>query len=254
MICSSPGLILKIFPYSNTSIICHAFTQEHGRLNFIAKGIRKPKNPLLSILQPFNLIDFQYYYKKNRSMQLIKEADIVASFNHIRKDLSTIIMSGAILNIINKTFEDEYPHEIIFRLIHKTLGNLSQNHTHNKISFIFFLFHLSKQLGFMPNIDLCINCNGLFKNDAIFSANSSSLVCVDCNIHQTSDADMVVNYEILVLLTLINQTHIKQISDLDVSNQSLIALYAFLIFFMKTNIPAMHNIKGLSELTKLYHA
>ena len=45
----------------------------------------------------------------------------------------------------------------------------------------------------------------------------------------------------------------KQISDLDVSNQSLIALYAFLIFFMKTNIPAMHNIKGLSELTKLYH-
>ena len=65
---------------------------------------------------------------------------------------------------------------------------------------------------------------------------------------------MGVNYETLVLLTLINQTHIKQISDLDVSNQSLIALYAFLIFFMKTNIPAMHNIKGLSELTKLYHA
>ena len=82
MIHSSQGIILKVFPYSNTSLICNVFTKEHGKLTFIAKGIRKPKNPLLSILQPFNLLEFQYYYKKNRSMQLIKEADILISLKH----------------------------------------------------------------------------------------------------------------------------------------------------------------------------
>ena len=68
------------------------FTKEHGKLTFIAKGIRKPKSPLLSILQPFNLLEFQYYYKKNRSMQLIKEADILISFLQLRDYLSTIII------------------------------------------------------------------------------------------------------------------------------------------------------------------
>ena len=118
MISSSQGIILKVFPYSNTSVILNVFTEDFGKLTFIAKGIRKPKNPLLSILQPFNLLEFQYYYKKNRSMQLIKDADILISFDHLRSDLKSIFFASTILNIINRTFEQEYPNSIIFRLIY----------------------------------------------------------------------------------------------------------------------------------------
>ena len=46
MISSSQGIILKVFPYSNTSVILNVFTEDFGKLTFIAKGIRKPKNPL----------------------------------------------------------------------------------------------------------------------------------------------------------------------------------------------------------------
>ena len=56
MLLSSKGLVLKVFPYSDTSIISNIFTDDYGKLTFIVKGIRKPKKPLLSILQPFNLI------------------------------------------------------------------------------------------------------------------------------------------------------------------------------------------------------
>ena len=38
MILSSKGIILKVFPYSNTSIICNVFTDSHGKLTFIAKN------------------------------------------------------------------------------------------------------------------------------------------------------------------------------------------------------------------------
>ena len=48
MILSSQGVILKVFPYSNTSTICNVFTNDHGKLTFIAKGVRKPKNVYLS--------------------------------------------------------------------------------------------------------------------------------------------------------------------------------------------------------------
>ena len=99
MIISSQGIILKVFPYSNTSVICNVFTDNYGKLTFIAKGVRKPKNPLLSVLQPFNLLELQYYYKKSRSMQLIKEADIIISFDYIRTNFSSIIIGSNIITI-----------------------------------------------------------------------------------------------------------------------------------------------------------
>tara|TARA_B110001454_G_scaffold217261_2_gene242180 strand:- start:352 stop:1119 length:768 start_codon:yes stop_codon:yes gene_type:complete len=254
LIVSSQGIILKIFPYSNTSIICNVFTKEHGKLTFIAKGIRKPKNPLLSILQPFNLLEFNYYYKKNRSMHLIKEADILFSFNHLRNNFSTILIGSTILNIINRLFEEGYPEEVIFRLTYKTLNQLSSNKQHSKILFIFFLFHLSKQLGFMPNFERCYSCNILFKHDVIFSLRSNSLICSNCNIHNTLETDFVISYESLSKCALINKTHINSIIDIKISFLHLKELFNFLIAFMNSNMNHMHKIKSIKEITKIYHA
>ena len=220
MLLSSKGLVLKVFPYSNTSVICNIFTDDYGKLTFIVKGIRKPKKPLLSILQPFNLIELQYYYKKDRGIQLIKEADIVISFERLRNNFSTIIIGSTILNIINKVFEKEYSNEIIFRLIYKILNKLSHIDAHNKIYFIFFIFHLNKQLGFMPTVNEVKNA--IADDGALF-------------------------------LDQINETHIDKLLDIDINSNLLKKTYNFLIFFMKCHIHSMSNMKGLEQIEKIYN-
>ena len=64
MIAESQGVILKVFPYSNTSVILNVFTKERGKLTFIAKGIRKPKNGTsartLKISNIINSTTFQF--------------------------------------------------------------------------------------------------------------------------------------------------------------------------------------------------
>jgi DNA repair protein RecO (recombination protein O) len=220
LLLSSKGLILKVFPYSDTSIICNIFTDDYGKLTFIVKGIRKPKQPLLSILQPFNLIELQYYYKKDRGIQLIKEADIIISFEKLRKNFSTIIIGSTILNIINKVFEKEYSNDIIFRLIYQILNKLSDINYHNKIFFIFFIFHLNKQLGFMPNIDKVKN--GINQKGVFF-------------------------------LNQINETHIDELLNIKIDSDTLKKTYNFLIFFMKHHIHSMNNIKGLKQIENFYN-
>jgi len=220
LLLSSKGLVLKVFPYSNTSVICNIFTDDYGKLTFIVKGIRKPKKPLLSILQPFNLIELQYYYKKDRGIQLIKEADIVISFEKLRNNFSTIIIGSTILNIINKVFEKEYSNEIIFRLIYKTLNKLSDIDAHNKIYFIFFIFHLNKQLGFMPTINEVKNA--IADNGSLF-------------------------------LDQINETHIDELLNINIDSTLLKKTYNFLIFFMRHHIHSMSNIKGLDQIEKIYN-
>ena len=220
MLLSSKGLVLKVFPYSNTSIICNIFTNNYGKLTFIVKGIRKPKQPLLSIIQPFNLIELQYYYKKDRGIQLIKEADIIISFEKLRNNFSTIIIGSTILNIINKVFEKEYSNDIIFRLIYKTLNKLSGINYNNKLYFIFFIFHLNKQLGFMPDMD---------------------------------EIKIRINNEGTIFLNQINETHIDELLNIEINNEILKKTYNFLIFFMKHHVYSMNNIKGLDQIEKIYN-
>ena len=220
MLLSSKGLVLKVFPYSDTSIISNIFTDDYGKLTFIVKGIRKPKKPLLSILQPFNLIELQYYYKRDRGIQLIKEADIIISFEKLRNNFSTIIIGSTILNIINKVFEKEYSNDVVFRLIYKTLNKLSDINYHNKIYFLFFIFHLNKQLGFMPNID---------------------------------EAKNEINQKGAFFLDQINETHIDELLTIEIDSDTLKKTYNFLIFFMKYHINSMGNIKGLEQIEKIYN-
>ena len=42
----------------------------------------------------------QYYYKKKRGIQLIKEADILISFDKLRGNLISITIASNLLNII----------------------------------------------------------------------------------------------------------------------------------------------------------
>ena len=220
MLVESKGLILKVFPYSNTSTICNIFTNNFGKLTLMVKGIRKPKKPLLSIIQPFNLVEIQYYYKKSRGIQLVKEADIIISFDKLRTNFNSILFGSIILGIINKVFEKEYPNEIIFRLICKTLNQLSKDNYKNKIMFLFFLYHLNKQLGFMPTI----------KNNSELSESSK------------------------IFLNNINKTHINDIFDINVMDDNLLESYYFIIHFMKTHINYMSNLKGLEKIENIYNA
>jgi len=220
LLVESKGLILKVFPYSNTSVICNIFTNNFGKLTLMVKGVRKPKKPLLSIIQPFNLVEIQYYYKKSRGIQLVKEADIIISFDKLRTNFDSILFGSIILGIINKVFEKEYPNEIIFRLICKTLNQLHKDNNKNKIMFLFFLYHLNKQLGFMPTI----------KNNSELSDSSK------------------------FFLNDINKTHINDIFNINVMDDNLLESYYFIIHFMKIHINYMTNLKGLEKIEKIYNA
>jgi DNA repair protein RecO (recombination protein O) len=48
-----PAFILHSRPYRETSVLLDLFTQEHGRLTAVAKGVRTSRSRLKSMLQPF---------------------------------------------------------------------------------------------------------------------------------------------------------------------------------------------------------
>ncbi len=50
------AFVLRTVPFTESSLIVDSFTRGHGRLNLMAKGARRIKSKLRSVLQPFQLI------------------------------------------------------------------------------------------------------------------------------------------------------------------------------------------------------
>ena len=46
------ALLVRRIPYSDTSLICHFFTEQHGRIALMARGARRPKSSFRASLEP----------------------------------------------------------------------------------------------------------------------------------------------------------------------------------------------------------
>jgi len=87
MLIATDAIILKVTPYSETSLIVRILTQEIGKVTVIAKGARRPKSGFSAMLDPMNLVHCHFYYKDSRDIQTLKEVSISSSSSIIRTSL-----------------------------------------------------------------------------------------------------------------------------------------------------------------------
>ncbi len=54
------ALLLRRIPYSDTSLVCHFLTQEHGRIALMARGARRAKSPFRGALEPLYVLNIRW--------------------------------------------------------------------------------------------------------------------------------------------------------------------------------------------------
>ena len=94
-----------------------------------------------------------FYYNENRSLHLISGADYCKSFQSIYNDMEKMQIGFRIVELINKTTEDQHASESMFSLLAESLDNLNSA-TKNYINLLFnFELRLAKILGFELDIE-----------------------------------------------------------------------------------------------------
>ena len=92
MIISTNAIVLKTIRYGDSSIISRLYTETHGKIVVIAKGVWKPKNTTGPIMEPMNHIHLHYYDKSSREIQILKNASLISQFSLLRSNLEKIII------------------------------------------------------------------------------------------------------------------------------------------------------------------
>jgi DNA repair protein RecO (recombination protein O) len=117
-----PAFVLHHRPYRETSVILDLFTQDHGRIAAVAKGVRQSNSRLRALLQPFIPL-FVSWQGKSELMSLTT-AEPNGMPNRLKGES---VLSGLYLNeLLMRVLHKQDPHPALYTIYHQTLLELQQ--------------------------------------------------------------------------------------------------------------------------------
>ena len=151
MITNSTAIVLKRFPYSETSVIARCFVRDLGKVSFIVHGARRKKSPMSAYFQPTNCLDLVFYFKESRDLHTISKASFSRSWKFISTDLKKIAYSMAMIEITDKCLTEYDAHPDLYDALERALITVENQENQLNLAYWFYQFQLLTILGFKPD-------------------------------------------------------------------------------------------------------
>lgn len=150
MIESATGLILRIWPLTETSLIVEWLTAEAGRMSTSAKGARRPRSPFLGKLDVFYEADFTFSRSHRSELHTLREVRLRATHDALRRDLGRLAQAAYCARLIEQTTETDTPVPRIYELMRGVVNHLDTHPAQPQLIFAFEL-KLLRELGLQPD-------------------------------------------------------------------------------------------------------
>lgn len=99
------GIILRVYHYSDTSLIVHTLTDHLGLISFIAKGAKRLKSPFAGKLDIFYHCQFELVLSKRNDLHTLKEVQLVSSHPLITQNYDLLCAATECTKTIEKVLE-----------------------------------------------------------------------------------------------------------------------------------------------------
>ncbi len=155
MILQTKGIVFQSVKYGDTSLVVKIFTEELGLQSYMVKGVRSKRAKLKpSLFEPLTLLDMEVYYKPNQNLHYIREARVDNPWHHIpfSNEKQSILLF--LDEILYKCVREELPNKELFTWIYHSMIWFDLEEEHFLNFHLFFLFQLSRFLGFYPKSDV----------------------------------------------------------------------------------------------------
>lgn len=114
---STHGIILRVRPLTETSLIVHWLTPDLGRIATVAKGARRPKSPFGGKLDLFYAVDFSFSRSRRSELHLLRDASLKETHGAIRQDMMKLRQASYAAAFLEQATEEETPLPEFFELI-----------------------------------------------------------------------------------------------------------------------------------------
>lgn len=194
------ALVLRIFPWSETSCIANIYTRDFGKLSVLAKGARRPKSPFEAALDLLSICRVVFIPKSGDALDLLTEAKLLRRFRAGSADLMRLYSGYYVAELLDRLTDKGDEQRELFELAEATLTALADPELELRAVVLRLELQMLRMVGHLPSWNVCAQCGEAVPSDegATFGLLASGVLCERCR----SGSRFMVHLPLVVRQTL----------------------------------------------------
>jgi DNA repair protein RecO (recombination protein O) len=174
----SEAIVISHKDWGEADRMLWLYTRKLGKVQAIAKGVRKMRSRKAGHLEPFTCSNLMF--ARGRTFLIVTQAETVAPFLDLREDLLKVGYAAYISELLDRFTYEEDDNQLIYQLLKDTLTRID-GEPEPYPAVRYFEIHLLDLLGYKPELTNCVNCDSLIQpEDQFFSISLGGVVCPRC--------------------------------------------------------------------------
>jgi DNA repair protein RecO (recombination protein O) len=120
------GIVLRLQPVTESSLILTWFTREAGKLKTMAKGARRPKSLFRGKLDLFYRDEIVFLRSRRSDLHLLQDCFVENAHIRLRNSVATLTSAAYTCELVEAATETEDVNAAVFDLLTETLGRLEK--------------------------------------------------------------------------------------------------------------------------------
>lgn len=148
------AIVLRSLKYGEQKIIVDMFTRQWGRLSFVVQVPRSPHAKIKKqYFQPLTLLSIEADVQPRRRLQKIGEASLLSPLLSLLSSPSKLAIGLFVCEFLYHALREEQQNAPLFDYVRSGIAWLDQRESRFANFHLVFLMHLSRFLGFFPNLE-----------------------------------------------------------------------------------------------------
>jgi DNA repair protein RecO (recombination protein O) len=174
----TPAIVLRQRKLGDADKIITLYSANFGKLDAIAKGVRRITSRLAGHVEPLN--HGSYLLARGRNLDIITQAQTIETFQALHDDLDRLSRAVYAAELLDRATEERAESFALYRLLLDTLRRLAQGGDLDLV-LRFFEMSLLDHLGYRPQVEACVVCRGPLSGEGNkWAPGLGGAVCGNC--------------------------------------------------------------------------
>lgn len=169
------GVVLRTYRLGEADRIIVIFTEGHGKVRAVAKGVRKTKSRFGARLEPTSHVALLLY--EGRELDIVTQADSIDHHPGVRSDLIRLAKATAVLEAVDHVSQDREPDPNLYRMLVGALRALERSDSALLVPA--FYWKVLAAEGVAPMVETCARC-GATTDLVAFDLVEGGVLCRSC--------------------------------------------------------------------------
>jgi DNA repair protein RecO (recombination protein O) len=170
------GVVLRTIKLGEADRIVTVFTQAHGKVRAVAKGVRKTTSKFGARLEPTSHVALQCY--RGRELDVVTQVETIESNRALREGYGLLTHAVPMLEAVDQVAQEREPNPALYRMLTGALRTLAGQRS-RAVTPAFFWKLLSLE-GFHPLLDCCARCGADDGVLVAFDVDEGGMLCAPC--------------------------------------------------------------------------